>query len=160
MAMTSTERNLKALQSIYRVGLALSSERDTSRLLELVLDEAQLLSRADAGTIYLRTDQDTLRFVLLCTRSLGIRRVATSEAPIRLPELPLLDPESGEPNHHNIATYAALAGYSVNIADAYETKKFDFSGTKAFDARNKYRSKSMLTVPLVNQGGASSACCS
>jgi len=38
----------------------------------------------------------------------------------------------------------------INIADAYQVDGFDFSGTKSFDARTKYRSKSFLTIPLEN----------
>jgi hypothetical protein len=36
----------------------------------------------------------------------------------------------------------------VNVADAYEAHGFDFSGTRDFDARTGYRSKSFLTIPL------------
>ena len=52
------------------------------------------------------------------------------------------------------AASAALSGDTLNIRDAYDSKEFDFSGTKAFDASNNYRSRSFLTVPLKNsQGG-------
>src|SRR5262249_3961533 len=50
----------------------------------------------------------------------------------------------------NVATAAALLKRSVNIPDAYHAAGFDFSGTKAFDAKNNYRSKSFLAIPLVN----------
>src|SRR3970282_2359124 len=54
---------------------------------------------------------------------------------------------------HNVATHAAVAGASVNVTDAYETEGFDFSGTRAFDKSNGYRSKSFLTIPLKNIAG-------
>jgi HD-GYP domain-containing protein (c-di-GMP phosphodiesterase class II) len=38
----------------------------------------------------------------------------------------------------------------VNIADAYTADGFDFSGTRAFDSKTGYRSKSFLTVPMRN----------
>jgi HD-GYP domain-containing protein (c-di-GMP phosphodiesterase class II) len=38
----------------------------------------------------------------------------------------------------------------VNIADAYSAEGFDFSGTRAFDQKTGYRSKSFLTVPMRN----------
>jgi len=38
----------------------------------------------------------------------------------------------------------------VNIHDAYEEEGFDFEGTKNFDEKSGYRSKSFLTVPLKN----------
>ena len=39
------------------------------------------------------------------------------------------------------------------INDAYETRDFDFSGTKAFDASTGYRSTSFLTIPLKTRKG-------
>jgi len=58
--------------------------------------------------------------------------------------------EDGTPNHNNIATHTALTRRMENIEDAYFAEHLDFSGTKAFDARSGYRSKSFLTVPLCN----------
>jgi hypothetical protein len=39
---------------------------------------------------------------------------------------------------------------TINIADAYCQQHFDFSGTRAFDERTGYRSRSFLTVPMKN----------
>jgi len=44
----------------------------------------------------------------------------------------------------------ALTGEIVHIEDAYTEEGFDFSGTKAFDEKSGYRSKSFLNVPLKN----------
>ena len=49
-----------------------------------------------------------------------------------------------------IAANAGINGITINIPDAYKAKGFDFSGTKAFDEKTGYRSKSFLTVPLKN----------
>ena len=40
-----------------------------------------------------------------------------------------------------VAAHAALTGKTVNIADAYTAEGFDFSGTRAFDAKTGYRSQ-------------------
>ena len=58
--------------------------------------------------------------------------------------------KDGKPNTTMVAAYAALTGKTVNIADAYTEEGFDFSGTRAFDAKTGYRSKSFLTVPMKN----------
>jgi HD-GYP domain-containing protein (c-di-GMP phosphodiesterase class II) len=50
-----------------------------------------------------------------------------------------------------VASLVALTGQTINIQDAYESKEFDFSGTRKFDAGTGYRSKSFLTVPLKNR---------
>ena len=69
---------------------------------------------------------------------------------IPFPPLPLYDETTGKPNERNVATYAALSGAVINIADIYQAEGFDFSGTRDFDSKTGYRSKSSLTIPLKN----------
>ncbi|MCE1243867.1 GAF domain-containing protein [Oryzomicrobium sp.] len=47
-----------------------------------------------------------------------------------------------------MTVYCDLNACTVNISDAYAAAGFDFSGTRNFDARNGYRSRSFLTAPL------------
>ena len=42
---------------------------------------------------------------------------------------------------------------AVNLPDVYDAVGFDFTGMQRFDQANDYRSKSFLTVPLVNTDG-------
>ena len=145
--VAARDRRLKLLRSVIPIGVKLSAERDFNRLLETIVIEAQMLCNADAGTLYLKTDDDMLRFVVIRNNSLDISAGGTTGREISFPALRLYD-ENGNPNHHNVATYAALSHTRVIIADAYNADGFDFSGTKAFDARTGYRSKSFLTIPL------------
>ncbi|MBF0453546.1 MAG: GAF domain-containing protein [Magnetococcales bacterium] len=139
---------LERVDKLNKIGIALSSEKDTSRLLESILVGAKELTNADAGTMYIRTENDTLRFEIIRTDSLNIAMGGTTGITINFPELPLY--KDGVPNKQMIAAYVALEERSINIPDAYEAKGFDFSGTKAFDSNTGYRSKSFLTVPLKN----------
>ena len=148
-----TETQRSPFEKLIEIGIALSAERNRDRLLETILVEAKAITNADGGTLYLRTDDDHLKFAIMRTTSLGIAMGGTTGKPIPFPALPLKDPESGEDNNKNIATYVALAGETINIPDAYETQQFDFSGTKKFDSGSGYRSKSILTVPLKNYEG-------
>ncbi len=59
----------------------------------------------------------------------------------------------GSENHNNVVTHIFHTEQTENIADAYEVGKYDFSGTRKFDAGNNYRSVSFLTVPLKPRGG-------
>ena len=43
----------EALKAVNEIGIALSSERDSNRLLELILTRARRLVAADAGSLYL-----------------------------------------------------------------------------------------------------------
>ncbi|MCH9049421.1 MAG: GAF domain-containing protein, partial [Proteobacteria bacterium] len=58
--------------------------------------------------------------------------------------------DDGEPNMHNVAACAVLKNETINIADAYSNEEFDFTGTRQFDKKTGYRSKSFLTVPMTN----------
>jgi len=138
------------LELIIPLGVALSAEKDFDRLLEMILLDAKMICNADGGTLYLRTGDNRLRFEIMRNDTLSIAMGGTTGRKIPFTALTLYDPESNEPNHNNVATHAAVTGTSVNIVDAYETEGFDFSGTRAFDKTNGYRSKSFLTIPLKN----------
>ena len=139
---------LARIEKLNQIGIALSAEKDTSRLLENILLGAKELTNADAGTIYTRTEENTLRFEIIRTDSLKIAMGGTTGIKINFPELPLY--KDGKPNIQMIAAYVALEEKSINIPDAYEAQGFDFTGTKAFDKNTGYRSKSFLTIPLKN----------
>jgi HD-GYP domain-containing protein (c-di-GMP phosphodiesterase class II) len=49
-----------------------------------------------------------------------------------------------------VVSYSVLRGETVNIPDAYIADGFDFSGTKNFDAKTGYCSRSFLSVPMLN----------
>lgn len=146
-------RRLKHLEHLHRVGLALGSERNRDRLVERILLEAKDLCRADGGTVYLRTDDDHLRFTIMRNDSLGLALGGTTKKTIELPAIPMFLSDGQTPNHANVASYCATTNTAVNIPDAYEAEGFDFSGTKTFDAHNGYRSQSFLTIPMTNQEG-------
>ena len=142
-----------SFERLIEIGIALSAEKDTNKLMETILLEAKDIGNADGGTLYIRTREDTLKFEIMRTDSLGVAMGGTTGIDITIPPL-LMFKADGSPNHQQIAASAALSGDTLNIKDAYDSKEFDFSGTKAFDASNNYRSRSFLTVPLKNsQGG-------
>ncbi|MFQ5794604.1 MAG: PAS domain S-box protein [Candidatus Bipolaricaulia bacterium] len=142
------QRADELLDVVIPIGVAMSAERDFDRLLEMILLEAKSLCNADAGTLYLRTEDDRLKFVIVRTDSLNLAMGGTTGKEASLPPLRLYDETTGEPNRRNVCTYATLTGESINISDVYQAERFDFSGTRDFDKQTSYRSTSMLTVPL------------
>ena len=137
------------ISNMSAIGLALSKERDMDKLLEMILLEAKRISNADGGTLYMMTDDHRLRFSIMITDSLDVHMGGTSGKEIPFYPVKLYN-DDGDPNENMIAANAAINGITINIPDAYEAKGFDFSGTKAFDEKTGYRSKSFLTVPLKN----------
>lgn len=131
--------------------IALAGAPNSKKLLERILDEAQQITQADGGTLYLLNDHGEspqLEFTLLRNNSLNLS-LSREQKTIDLPAIPLFL-EDGSENHHHVAAHAALVKQLVNVEDAYTSKRFDFSGVHSFDEYNQYRSQSFLTLPLLN----------
>lgn len=151
----SVSLTAEELDRLFNIGIALSAEQDMDVLLESILTTAKEFCNAEGGTLYLMdAAQNQLVFSILQNDKLGIKMGGTSEKKeIPFPPLYLYDPETNEPNYSNISTYAALTEEIVNVPDAYDSTRFDFSGTHKFDKKSGYRSKSFLTVPLKTRTG-------
>jgi HD-GYP domain-containing protein (c-di-GMP phosphodiesterase class II) len=130
------------LASLVESGILLSRERDRDKLLRHILLAGKELSNCDAGTMYLKTDdQRALRFALR-TNEIGLPRL----------ELPLYD-EQGKPIEHFASGYVALHCKTVNIEDVYTETRFDMSGTKRFAEQSGYKTISVITIPLSPREG-------
>lgn len=159
VSMTLDESNnhedlLQRLDQINAIGIALSAEKDNDKLLEQILLGAKQLTNADGGTLYSLTEEEDvtqrrLRFEIMRTDSLGIAMGGTTGKPIPIPPIPLYDPQ-GKPVLDKVVTNSVIRNTTINIPDAYQAKDFDFTGTRAFDEKMKYRSTSFLTIPMKN----------
>jgi HD-GYP domain-containing protein (c-di-GMP phosphodiesterase class II) len=148
LGSSEAEDLMQRLEQLNSVGALLSAERDIDRLLESILVAAKSITRADGGTLYRVTEEKTLRFEIVRTSSLKYYLGGTTGNPV--PFYPIQLYKDGMPNHGMVAANSALTGKTVNIADAYTADGYDFSGTRAFDSKTGYRSKSFLTVPMRN----------
>ncbi|MEX0871047.1 MAG: GAF domain-containing protein, partial [Aquisalimonadaceae bacterium] len=150
--MTSRREDIlpDRVDKLNELGIALSAETNTARLLERILLGARELTNADAGTLYRVTEDGRhLRFESLHNGTLGIALGGTTGEPVPFPPIVLRDAK-GRPNHNNVAACAALEGRSFHVSDAYAAEDFDFSGTRRMDRETGYRSCSFLTMPLKN----------
>jgi HD-GYP domain-containing protein (c-di-GMP phosphodiesterase class II) len=148
--MSVSQKLNSRLKELNEIGIALSRQRDINSLLELILDAAKRITHADAGTLYLNdAGLRLLRFEIVRTDSLNIAMGGVQGDPIGFYPVQLYD-QRGEPNHSMVVSHAALSGETVNIPDAYTAEGYDFTGTKNFDNKTGYRSKSFLTVPMTN----------
>jgi HD-GYP domain-containing protein (c-di-GMP phosphodiesterase class II) len=139
----------KLLKEITDIGIALSAEKDHNRLLEVILLKAIELTNADAGSLYIHTTDRKLKFEIIRNESLNIHMGGTSGKSIDFYPVALYD-KDGQPKDDMVVVRAALTNKTVNIKDAYQNTEFDFSGTKNFDKKTGYRSRSFLTVPMTN----------
>ncbi len=138
-ALTVAEQKLA---SLVESGILLSRERNRQTLLRHILFNGKQLCNCDAGTMYLKTDQNTLSFAL-----------RTNDIALPMIELPLADPVTGAPNEKYVSTYAALHNETVIIDDVYSEKRFDVSGSHLVDDESGYHTLSMLTVPMSPREG-------
>ena len=136
---------LKRIDRLNEIGIALSVESDTAKLLELIMMGAKSLTRADGGSLYFIKD-GLLTFEIISNDSLDIQMGGTSGNEITFSPIPLIN--NGKENHSNIVSHCVLSGDTINIADAYHEDGFDFNGTRKFDSKTGYRTKSILTFPL------------
>ena len=136
------------LERLNAIGIALSAEHESKRLLEMILLGAKELTNADGGTLYTLED-NKLKFEILHNDSLGIRMGGTTGLDVPFEPLPLYL-ANNTPNNSMVAAYSVLHSKTVNIVDAYGKGDFDFSGTHLFDQKMGYHSQSFLTVPMRN----------
>ncbi|MCU0722909.1 MAG: GAF domain-containing protein [Planctomycetes bacterium] len=136
----------ETLSTLVEVGIALTAENDLDRLLERVVTEARAATHADAGSLYLR-EGDTLKFVVSQNDTLAARLGSEGERALFTPfTLPIAS--------SSIAGYVAKTGQVLNLDDVYAIpadREYRFN--KDFDQRNDYRTRSSLSVPLLDPGG-------
>jgi HD-GYP domain-containing protein (c-di-GMP phosphodiesterase class II) len=128
-------------QALVEIGVALAAETDPARLLETILTRARLLTSADAGSLFLveaAAGGDGLRFALAQNDTVPLE--------FRETVIPLASP--------SIAGHVARSGESVRLDDAYaipEGAAYRFDPD--FDARHRYRTRSVVAVPMRTPAG-------
>jgi HD-GYP domain-containing protein (c-di-GMP phosphodiesterase class II) len=131
-----------ALKVVNEIGIALSSERNPDRLLELILTRARHLVTADAGSIYLvRKGEQEHRYLYF-----ALAQNDSIAAPWKASVIPL--------NPHSVAGAVALRGEVVVVDDAYALPPDGWlHHDQSFDQRFHYRTRSLVGIPLSMREG-------
>ena len=132
-------RAVSDLETLNKIGVALSTERNTDSLLELILSKSREITSADAGSLYLVEEESEggKHLVFKLTQS------DSHSVPFRQFTMPI--------DTSSIAGYAAATGKILNIKDAYRIRNLPFRLNRDFDQKFGYRTKSMLVLPMKNQ---------
>ena len=132
----------RELQEVAEVGRALSTVRDHSVLLTMILSKARELSRADAGSLYLLDEVDgvkMLRWKLAQNDSIDVE--AFEEKVLSI-------------TRKSLAGYVAMTGETLVIDDAYNLPEgAEYEINRSFDEKNGYLTKSLLVFPMTNHAG-------
>ena len=131
------------LKRVLEMGIALSKEKDSNKILDGILDASMEIAHCDAGTLYINKD-GYLHFKVMKTLSLGIDKGKNGEK-IDLPPVPI---ESG-----SIFEYIVNQKKALNIDDVYNSPEFSFPEPKKYDGIIGFHTKSLLTIPLINGTG-------
>ncbi|HOG64070.1 MAG TPA: GAF domain-containing protein, partial [Spirochaetota bacterium] len=131
----------KRLSDLLKITEDLNHVKDIDALLDKILYEARQFTNADAGSIYLR-EGDQLRFSYVQNDTLAGRDPAANKH--------LYSTQSITINDASISGYVALTGRPLLISDVYDLgEDVPYRFNRSFDEKSNYRTKSILTVPLV-----------
>lgn len=123
-------RRAERLAALQDVCLELISERNLERLLALIMEKVTLTLEAERSSLYLVEEGQGRRWLTT--------QVAQGTQTIRVAI-----------NERSIAGSVATTGEVVNLENPYLDPRFD----PEFDRRNHFRTRSMLTVPMLNRQG-------
>jgi len=140
IAKEGEQQRYQELTELTRVGVALSHERDLTKLLEMILSQARRITSSDAGSLYLaeRTEgggpPKKLRFKL--SQNFSLPNLPFSESTIAV-------------DHGSLSGYVAATGQPLVIADVYLLPEdVTYKQNRSFDNKFGYRTKSMLVLPM------------
>lgn len=137
--------NYQKLRQVIELGQELEHIYDLDILLERILNYSRKLVGADAGTIYMK-DGETLIFSQSQNDTLQQRQPPGSKLIYKTFTVPI--------NRRSISGYVAETGQIVNIPDVYLLNGgVPYSFDRSFDEKARYRTQSMLTIPLKNDAG-------
>jgi len=129
------------VRDLNKIGIALSSEHNIDKLLNMIVREVRSFTRSDGGSLYIK-EGDELSFEVAQNDTLKRRY---GEIPFHNFKIPI--------NHNSIAGYVASTGEILNISDLDKIgDKYPFSlkTMREFDRKMGYKSVSMLVVPMKN----------
>jgi HD-GYP domain-containing protein (c-di-GMP phosphodiesterase class II) len=133
------------LGELIEIARAITTEREIDKLLALILEKSRFVTGADAGSIYVVEGNE----VDLARRQLRFKLSQNDSVHFDSREFTMpISPRS-------MAGYVALERRTVNIEDVYELPAGStFGFDRSFDERTGYRTRSIISTPLVSSKGA------
>ena len=129
---------------LLEVAQAITTERDIDKLLGLILERSRFITGADAGSIYVVEGDDPD----IARRQLHFKLTQNDSVNFDASEfnLPI--------NERSMSGYAAMHRTALNIDDVYRLPpNSPYGFDRSFDAKIGYRTKSVLTTPLLSRVG-------
>lgn len=143
---------MKRLHSLIEIGVALSSEKELNRLLSVILERSMDVTQAEGASIYLlheKSKQEKGNVISLQKESVlrFLKSMNRREGQKDRSGVLAIDSTS-------IAGHVAKTKDILNIVDCYNIKKdSEYQFNKSYDLSTNYKTKSMLTIPMITADG-------
>jgi HD-GYP domain-containing protein (c-di-GMP phosphodiesterase class II) len=140
-----------AINQFLNISKALSGEKNFNTLLEMILQEAQGVAKADAGAISLRSeDGGRLIPTILRNDQTGARFGGTSET--AKPVEPMtIQCDSDRNKRLPAVCHVVMTGEVVQVNDIARDDRFDYQDIRTCFERDNCQCQTLLVVPLINQ---------
>jgi len=139
------------LGELINIARAMTTERDVDKLLGIILEKSRFVTGADAGSIYVVDDdsaEDSDSGPVSRARGPMLRFKLSQNESVSYDSREFVMPISTR----SIAGSAVVGKKAINIADAYDIPAgAPYGFDRRFDEKIGYRTKSILTVPLISQ---------
>ena len=129
-----------AEDDLLTIGYNMATEKSYVNLFDMVLESCLKFTNADGGSLYI-VDEESKNLIHLLDANHQLdfgSKQSIAQA----------DMQMAEDKETNLFTYTYHHNRLLNIADIYTVKEFDVISIREFDARNGYRTKSVLMAPI------------
>lgn len=139
------------LHNLIDIGVALSSEKELNNLVNTVLENSIAITGAESAIVFLtreKAKQEDTNVISLQKESVLhlVKSLSRHSPSFDQQETLAVDSKS-------VAGYVAFTKQTINIRDCYALKKSAFQFNDSFDRTTDYKTKSMLTLPMMTADG-------
>ncbi|MCY6371727.1 HD-GYP domain-containing protein [Clostridium ganghwense] len=124
------------IMQLNKIGIALSQEKDTYKLLKSILEFAMEFTKSDAGSLYTVEEKEGKKFLKFAITRNNSREIKLKEFTLNI-------------DKNSIAGYAAYTGDYLNLKNVKEIpRELGLKYNDSFDKIINYKTINMLVVPM------------
>ncbi|MCY6484171.1 HD domain-containing protein [Clostridium aestuarii] len=124
------------IMQLNKIGMALSQEKDTYKLLESILEFAMEFTKSDAGSLYTVEEKEEKKILKFAITRNNSREIKFKEFALNV-------------DKNSIAGYAAYTGDYLNLKNVKEIpRELSLKYNDSFDKIINYKTINMLVVPM------------
>jgi HD-GYP domain-containing protein (c-di-GMP phosphodiesterase class II) len=131
----------REIVALNEIGIALAAETEPNRLIDTILSKSRDLTQAEAGSLYVVEEREGRLSLVFRAAQNDAVRFSFEEHVLAL-------------DTASLAGYVASTGKILRLDDVYQLPASSpYAFNPAFDKTHRYRTRSMLVVPMTNPQG-------